>query len=209
MSAMKRPAGVTVIAILWFFGGLINIGSGLVALNSDIAFLPSLSDYGVAWLNVAIPIDLVISIVITMVGLIQLVAVAGLLSGKKYAYRIAFAIPILSIMTNLTYFVLYASAPYDLVGYTFASPIFGLVVAAFWLIVYWTYFNKPHVKIWLKVIPAPVQPYYAPMQYPPSQPAAYAVPPPTMNQPKIYCRYCGAQNTPGTLFCGQCGKPLT
>jgi hypothetical protein len=64
------------------------------------------------------------------------------------------------------------------------------------------------VKVWLKVVPAPVaQPYYGPMQNSPAQPV-YGVSPPTMQQQNHYCRYCGAPNSAEVKFCGQCGKQL-
>jgi hypothetical protein len=208
MSVIRRPAGITVIAVIWALGGLINIGGGLLSLSGDIEGLSLLNGSGLdPWFNFAIPIELIISIIIMMVGLMQLIGVAGLWSGKKYAYKIALALPIMSIITNLSLAILYSSAP-TAIEYIFSNIIYGVGGAIFWLVIYFAYFNKQHVKIWLKVVAAPAQqPYYAPMQYPPANPAPYAMQQPVFQHPR-FCTYCGAETPDDIAFCGRCGKQL-
>jgi len=34
-------------------------------------------------------------------------------------------------------------------------------------------------------------------------------PPPPFSNTSSFCRYCGTQNTPNSVFCSKCGKKLT
>jgi hypothetical protein len=195
MSVIGRPVGVSIIAVIWLIGGLFNIYSGLDSLVTSADL--SAYQYG-GWYNYGIPVLLAISVIVMIVGLLQLVGVAGLWSGKKYAYRIALLIPLLSIITNLSSIAVSLSASFD-IALVVSSGITGIGAAVFWLIIYLAYFNKQHVKIWLKVIPAPApQPYYGHVQYP-------ATPP--VFQQKHFCKHCGAE-TPNAAFCGNCGRQL-
>ena len=167
----KRPNGLTAIAILWFVGALLNILNSLLVLNQGAAALPYLSSYGLnEWFSFGVPIEMVLSGLVLALGLVQIVAVFGLWTGKKYSYRLALAIPVVHSVLNVCFVVLYATAPAELgltssVGFS----VFGLAVGLVFLVVIWWYLRKPHVKAFLGVTETTKQP-----PPPPSSPPASA-----------------------------------
>ena len=155
----KRPVGLTIISVVWLIFGLFNIYSAFQTINVDIENLPYLSGYGVPeWFNVAIPVEMVLSIVALCLGLLQVVTVFGLLKGKKYSYKLGLGIPIALPIINILFVALYVSAPAG-VDLSFNSSIYGGLIGGgiFWAIIYWQYLRKPHVKAYLGIIEAQSQ----------------------------------------------------
>ena len=167
----KRPDGLTAIAILWFIGALLNVLNSFLVLNQGAAALPYLSNSGLnEWFSFGVPIEMVLSGLVLALGLVQIVAVFGLWTGKKYSYKLALAIPVVHSVLNVCFVVLYATAPSELgLISSVGSSVFGLVVGLVFLIVIWWYLRKPHVKAFLGVAETTKQP-----PPPPSSPPAQA-----------------------------------
>jgi hypothetical protein len=74
-----------------------------------------------------------------------------------------------------------------------------------WVVIYWQYLGKPHVKAFLGVAqPEPtLQPQPAIQEVPnvPKEKISVA-------EPKFYCRYCGAENKKDAIFCEKCGRNI-
>ena len=154
--AGKRPVGLTLISVVWLLFGLFNIYSALQTINIDLENLPYLSGYGVPeWFNVAIPVEMVLSITALCLGLLQVVTVFGLLKGKKYSYKLGLGIPIALPVINILFVALYLSAPVG-VDLNINVGLYGGLIGGgiFWAVIYWQYLRKPHVKAYLGIIEA-------------------------------------------------------
>jgi len=156
----KRPNGLTAIAILWLIGALLNILNSLLVLSQGAAALPHLSNSGLPeWFSFGVPIEMLLSGIVFALGLVQIVAVFGLWTGKKYSYRLALAIPVVHSVFNVCFVVLYATAPSELgLISSVGSSVFGLAVGLVFLVVIWWYLRKPHVKAFLGVAETAKQP---------------------------------------------------
>jgi len=156
----KRPNGLTAIAILWLIVALLNILNSLLVLSQGAAALPHLSNSGLPeWFSFGVPVEMVLSGIVLALGLVQIVAVFGLWTGKKYSYRLALAIPVVHVVLNVCFVVLYATAPSELgLISSVGSSIFGLAVGLVFLVVIWWYLRKPHVKAFLGVAETAKQP---------------------------------------------------
>lgn len=146
---VKRPRGLTVIAILWLLGGIANlylssqnIILGLEAL-SYLFLLPE-------WFQLGIPVELAFSIGIFALGLIQLVTIFGLWTGKSWSCKLALAIPLLNAISWILTVGLYLSAPIEF-GFRESINWAPAVSSLFWIFLYWSYLRQPHVKEYLKV----------------------------------------------------------
>ncbi len=149
----KRPVGLTVISAVWLLFGLFNIYSAVQTINIDLENLPYLSGYGVPeWFNMAVPVELTLSVVALCVGLLQVLTIYGLLKGKKYAYKLGLGIPITLPIINTLFVVLYLSAPAG-IDLNFNLSVYGGLIGGgiFWAIIYWQYLRKPHVKNFMGV----------------------------------------------------------
>ena len=157
----KRPAGLTAIAILWFVGALLNILNSLLVLNQGVAALPYLSNSGLhSWFSFGVPIEMVLSGIVLALGLVQIVTVFGLWTGKKYSYKLALAVPVVHVVLNVCFVALYATAPAELglISHVWVLSVFGLAVGLAFLVVIWWYLRKPHVKAFLGVAETAKQP---------------------------------------------------
>ena len=148
----KRPTGLTVIAIIWGLTGLYNIATSLNTIGTDLSVLPDLSNPSLdPWFQFGVPAETALSVFLILFGLLQFVTVYGLWRGKSWSYRSALAIPILIVLINASFVVLYYSAPLslNLRSPTLAGSVAGGVV---WVVVYWGYLRRGHVKEYLNVI---------------------------------------------------------
>ena len=167
----KRSDGLTAIAILWFIGALLNVLNSFLVLSQGVAALPYLSNSGLhEWFSFGVPIEIVLSGIVLALGLVQMVAVFGLWTGKKYSYKLALTVAVFLVVLSVCFVVLYATAPAELglissVGFS----VFGLAVGLVFLVVIWWYLRKPHVKAFLGVTETTKQP-----PPPPSSPPASA-----------------------------------
>ena len=83
----------------------------------------------------------------------------GLWTGKKYSYKLALAVPVVHVVLNVCFVVLYATAPAELgLISSVGSSVFGLAVGLAFLVVIWWYLRKPHVKAFLGVAETAKQP---------------------------------------------------
>jgi len=143
---MKRPTGLTIIAILWLLGGLYNLYISSQTINSDLGVLSSL--YG--WFKFGVPAELAISLLVFALGLAQMFTIYGLWTGKSWSYKLALAIPVLGVVISISLVGLYMSAPIEL---GIRESINWVLVGSsiFWAIIYWSYLRRPHVKEYLGV----------------------------------------------------------
>ena len=113
---------------------------------------------------------MVLSGIVLALGLVQIVTVFGLWTGKKYSYKLALAVPVVHVVLSVCFVVLYATAPAELgLISSVGSSVFGLAVGLTFLVVIWWYLRKPHVKAFLGVAETAKQP-----PPPPSSPPAPA-----------------------------------
>jgi len=152
----KRPDGLTAIAILWFVGALLNVLNSFLVLSQGAAALPYLSNSGLhEWFSFGVPIEIVLSGLVLALGLVQIVTVFGLWTGKKYSYKLSLAVPVVHVVLSVCFVVLYATAPAELgLISSVGSSVFGLAVGLAFLVVIWWYLRKPHVKAFLVVAEA-------------------------------------------------------
>jgi hypothetical protein len=206
----KRPEGITAIAILWFLGGVYNVYVSFQTISTDVSFLPYLSDSAVhSWFSFGLPTEIAINLLSLFLGLLQIVTVFGLWTGKKYSYRLALLVPIILVIGYVCSIALYASAPTELGLLSGAGMlVIGLVMGVFWLGVYWQYIDKPHVKAFLGVAePRPT------LQEKPSvivleKQIEVTDEETKENKLKFYCRYCGVENKKDAIYCESCGRKL-
>ena len=149
----KRPDGLTAIAILWFIAGLVNVYSAFQTISylSAPRLVPALLDlylkaqfiYGVQFW---------ISVTILLLGIAQIITVLGLWAGKRYSYNLAYVLSAAFPIVNLSLAGLYASAPVWLdLRSNVTTPLIFAIVGMAWLVIYWWYLGKPHVKAYLGV----------------------------------------------------------
>ena len=149
------------------------------------------------------------SLLSLFLGLLQIVTVFGLWTGKRYSYRFALLIPIILIIGYVCSIALYASAPAELeLLSSMGIFVSGLVMGVFWLGVYWQYIDKPHVKAFLGVAePRPILQGKQSVILQKKQIEA-AVEQTIENKTKFYCRYCGVENKRDAVYCESCGRKL-
>jgi len=225
MEVRKRPVGLTVLAILWFLGGLYNLYQGSQAISLDLEVLPLLNSPNMPeWFKFGVPAELAISLFVFVLGLLQIFATYGLWTGKPWSYKLALAVPILNAVSWLSVAVLYASAPIE---FEIADPFdwVSAFFSIFWAIIFLSYLRQSHVKEYLKVkqveaVKCPFCGFEIKQGFTfcancgkniASAPA-YAPPPPsTPDQPqraRRVCPYCGSPFKLEDRFCGNCGAKL-
>ncbi len=199
---LRRPQGLTLIAILWLIFGLVNIYLSFQTISGDLEVLPLLSDPSVpSWFSFGIPAELALAILVLCVGLFQIITVPGLWTGKPYSYKLALIVPILLVIFNASAVGVYASAPAELnLEWGPGTYLVSVFIGMFWVVVYWKYLCQPHVKAFLRI----TQPQST-IQEKPVLPKEVNQ---TKDDAKFYCRYCGAENKTDTVFCEKCGKDL-
>ena len=149
----RRPLALTVISILWLIGALINILGGLNTVSIDVSVLSYLSNPIVPqWFQFGVPAELAITSIIVVLGILQLITIYGLWTGRPWSYLPALAIPIISVIVTFSLIALYASAPASLGLLTasgvFIGEAFGSII---WAALYWHYIRRPDVKEYLGV----------------------------------------------------------
>lgn len=205
---LKRPIGLTPIALLWFFYGVVNVYFSCRGIIADIAVLPYLSNPSIPeWSKLGVPAELALSVLRLCLGLLQIVAFPGLWTGKRYSYKLALPVAILLVINSLAITGLYLSAPAELeLRYYIGFSLLFLAIDAAWAIVYWRYRRKQDVKAFFGV----TQPEPAFQKLQSSIPEKLIAPKEKLSdtKPKFYCRHCGAENKVGALFCKKCGMVM-
>jgi len=206
----RRPDGLTIIAILWFISGLINIYMSFQTISLDLE-LYSYLNYSIIhpWFNFGIIAEMIIAIFIIILGIIQLITVFGLWTGKPYSYRLTLIVPIFLLIVNLSSAVLYASAPAELglggsTGFAIAVSVSNII----WLVIVWDYLGKPHVKAYLGIAQPKSTTTEKLDQEIPEKPLPVTDTKPPSSKDKFFCRYCGAENEADAVYCEKCGKKL-
>ena len=204
---VKRPTGLTIICIIWFIFGLVNVFSAFRTISQDVESLQYLSGYEIdPWFKFGVPVELALSVIVLCSGLLQIATVIGLWTGKKHSYNLALAIPIALVLVSLSSVVLYATAPSSLnLGYVAVVSAVSAVFATLWVIVFWMYLRRPRLKAFLGL--ASSQPQPVPVQAlvePPSASSQAA----SQERAKSCCRYCSRINVTDAKFCAYCGKKL-
>jgi hypothetical protein len=149
-----RPKGIIIISILWIFGGLYNIYTGMNNFSIDATLLPEISSYSQRlkdWFSLALPIDMAIAAVFVGLGIMQLVTITGLLRGKRWSYYVGISIPIIAFTGVIIQAILGMTAPLSFEENVAAAPIFLIGGNLLGLFIYTGYLRQPHVKAWLKV----------------------------------------------------------
>ncbi|MDE1854315.1 MAG: hypothetical protein KGI38_11300 [Thaumarchaeota archaeon] len=133
--AGNRPGGVTVLAILEFLGGILDLGGGAYYLN----YVGSLvSAYGLSATNVT---DYYAFYAIELVfGLIALAVGYAFWTGKAWGWRLGIFASIASVIYSLGFGAYFVSVYGD---YTeLSGGAIGLIVSL--IVIY--YLTRPHVK---------------------------------------------------------------
>jgi len=198
-----RPTGILVIAVILTLFSIYNIYQSLNLIIGDLGFLPVLSDPRTPeWLSFGLPAEIMIGFFVLAYGFLTLIVVYGLLTARSWSYHFALALPIFITILNFATMLLYLSAPSELelaqAGFDAAPFIVGNII---FMIIIWGYLTRPHVKHYLKGMPAPSAP--APRLPPPPPPSLLASP-----EESKFCRYCGFNNKTDAIFCEKCGKKI-
>lgn len=103
----KRPAGITIVCVLWVLGGLWNFFVGLNNLSADFDVMMDLrrghyfTDQAVnAWASWAIPIEAVLMLIVMVLGIMQFATIYGFWNRRNWSYKYGIAIPIVAIIIN-------------------------------------------------------------------------------------------------------------
>ena len=131
---VKRPTGVTIIAILNIIGGIIMLIGGIAAAAAG-AILPSLS-ISQSDLSGVPPILLgggaiAIGIILIIIGILSFVVAHGLLKGRGWAWTLTLILSVISIVLNAI----------SIVTGNFGG-IISIIISS--VIIYYLY--RPHVK---------------------------------------------------------------
>jgi hypothetical protein len=205
----KRPNGLTFIAIIGLIFGLVNIYMSFQTIILDIEAFPYLYGPLIAhpWFNTGIIVELILAVFLVILGIIQLITVPGLWTGKPYSYKLALGVPILLLISNVSSSVLYASAPAEL-GLDTGSSNFYVAMSVFWIIIYFWYLREPHVKAYLGVIQSNTIMQEEKEPEIQQEPISMKEEKSMVKDDKFYCRYCGRENEADAVFCEKCGKKL-
>jgi hypothetical protein len=148
---LTRPAGLTIIAILWFLGGIVNLYVSSTTISGDLEVLPLLSDPMVPeWFKFGVPAEIGINLFAFSFGIIQMFTIVGLWTGKSWSYKMALTIPVLAAVSWIAWGALFMSAPIEL-GFRESTKWVPIGASIFWAIIILSYLRKPHVKEYLSV----------------------------------------------------------
>ena len=145
-STVKRPTGVTIIAILNIIGGIIMLIGGIAAAAVG-ALLPSLP-ISQSDLSGLPPMFLgagaiAIGIILIIIGILSFVVAYGLLKGMGWAWTLTLVLSIISIVLNA---ISIATGNF--------GGIISIIISA--IIIYYLY--RPHVKAFFGKGPVSSQP---------------------------------------------------
>jgi len=201
----KRPTGLTIIAILWFLGGIYNLYMSSQVISDDLEVLPHLSDPWVAeWFRFGVPAELAISLLVFALGIIQMFTIIGLWTGKSWSYKLALATPVLLVTSNILMTTLYMTAPIDLGIREGATENVGITgMSVFWAILIFFYLRQSHVKEYLRAgivrLPEPSKPAKEMDKLEKTIPRTEEV---------VHCIYCGEELPSQAVYCRKCGKKI-
>ena len=176
----RRPDSITIASLFWTLTSVITVNQSIQVLIEDLPLLPHLPELYAAssevwlleelttaerqWLSFALPIEVVLNISILTLGLLTLIVVFGLFTGKSWSYKPAFVIPVLTAIVFGSSIPLYASAPYAL-GFDreFTFSLIFTPVYLIWMVVMIFYLRKPHVRHYVLGSLSPPQLPFSPL----------------------------------------------
>lgn len=214
LKTKKRPIGITIIAVLWFLGGILTLYTCSQEISAGIELLPYLSNLSTPkWFNFGIPTILAVNLLAFALGLIQIFAVYGLWTGKSWSYKLALSIPVLAVVIDISLVGLYMSAPVWL-GLREYIDWVSVGSKIFWMIIYLSYFRGPHVKEYLEVSTArmegrilrPKDKAEAKRDVGPSYPGLSYLCQGSTAQSR--CPFCGMAVQDDDVFCSSCGRTI-
>ncbi|MGC1120412.1 MAG: zinc ribbon domain-containing protein [Candidatus Methanofastidiosia archaeon] len=130
MEKKERPMGLSIISVLWVIGGFINLVGGALGVLAGMALLVTFDLGGVV---------MVLTMAFAMIlGLAQLLTAYGFWTGKLWSFRLAQVVILLLVICSASSIVIGASKTFS----------FSTII---WIVVYFTYIEKPHVKKYLGV----------------------------------------------------------
>lgn len=148
-SLLKRPTGITILCILWFFGGLINLFGGLGGLGDDLyalSVLDSLPSTVRLWASWAVPMETLLVTATVIMGLLQFATIYGLWNRKRWSRKSGIGLTMGLVAVNWIETFLLMTAPASLrIQPDFAIVVIGTVMA----VVYVSYLKAAHVKKYL------------------------------------------------------------
>ena len=86
-----RPAGIVILAILFFLSGIVNLLSGVLMLTNAAA--PELWE--------AVPMIMAVNLVTTLLGIFYILIGIGLFTLKRWARTVAIVLTLIGIITAL------------------------------------------------------------------------------------------------------------
>jgi len=153
--SIRRPRGLTIMSVLWIFGGLYNFFVGLSGFVTDLSvFLELQSGYQLGdqgadvWASWAVPTETTLMAIIVVLGVLQFATAYGFWTRKNWSYKWGITIPLLIVAINWFLVALALSAPPSLsIMVNFTIPFLNAVFA----VIYILYLRKPYVKDYLCV----------------------------------------------------------
>src|SRR5213594_2331911 len=115
---MKRPVGVTILAVLTILFGILGLLSGLLLLAASALIAAALPQY-------ASVVGLVVAFaaVLTLISIVSIVAGVGLLRLRKWAWWLTIIVSILNIFVSIgTY------AVYPVGGFPFGIILWNIIL---------------------------------------------------------------------------------
>ena len=135
---MSRPIGVTIVAIVLTFSGVIRVLIGLEAAG--------ITSFG---LTPVMPNASLIASTATISGILTLIAAGGIFTMKRWAWYLALVVVIFRVVTDA-----FGLASYALSSVPGGVSLADLVIS---VVVLW-YFLRPHVKAAFNVDATPPPP---------------------------------------------------
>jgi hypothetical protein len=153
----KRLLGISIISVLWAFGGLLNLYDAINTIsNNRFAFtmwwgpvpVYNFSDY---WRKFGLPADASLATFNVVIGFGLLAAAYGLWMRKRWSYDAA----VVMVWLPVVRWVLSTSIILGSPGYlrpSFWSITVGFGGVALWIVIYLGYLRKHRVKEYLNVV---------------------------------------------------------
>jgi hypothetical protein len=135
LEVIKRPTGVTVIAVLVIIGGIILLLAGIGAVAVGSLFLSQITGLGF----------IIIGVIILAVGIGYLVVSYGLLKGKRWAWTITVVLLFIGIAIDVAS-IIFGSFAINMDMSTFLTSNSGSIASIIISVIILYYLYRPHIK---------------------------------------------------------------
>jgi hypothetical protein len=160
MANRKRPRRLTLIAIMWFFSGLVIVYYNFKSINGNMGALLSLLDptntlYFHPWCSVGLPVWMLLNSIFIVSGILQLITALVLWTRKAYSYKLALGVLIIQGLASAFWVWLWATSSRafmpepDRTNFI-AEGVAALIWSILWAGIFWVYLGKPYVKAFRK-----------------------------------------------------------